>query len=659
MGGGRASMKASTSKRKKTRGMKRKKSENSSFSSFPSSSKSSKSLSFEVKNKRWRKVQVDPDALLEDTDQDWGGFLELEVLEDCGDEELEREKKREEENEKADEKDVGDGNKSNDKKKKEKKKKKKGKVEQREATTGTLQVSVSTKDQGSSKKSKQRVNMKSWTPLSLDPRIVESLRGLGFSSPTPIQLSALPASLSGETDIVGAAQTGSGKTLAFGLPIIQKLLREKDKLEDKSVETGSGDDETAKPKPRSLGIRALIVSPTRELALQIKQHIDNVALKHGIHTAGIVGGLSQQKQERVLKYSPQIVVGTPGRLWELIENETELLNLKGLDFFVLDEADRMVEQGHYQELSFIIDRVPFSQNLQTFVFSATLTLTRTVLNKKSTQSNKKGKSSVAAIMKKIKFRDKVKVVDLTTSRKVATKLEESVINCSEESRMEFLYYILATRTGRTLVFCNAISAIRTLLSILGILGLPVSAIHAQQQQRQRLKALDSFKNGKKSILLATDVAARGLDIPGVKCVIQYQLPDTSDTYVHRAGRTARAESDGLNILFVVPKNAKHYLRLRYSLKMKDDLPQYPVDHSMLPLVRSRMKLAKKIDELERTEKKKNVKRDWLVRNAEAAGIIIDSGSDSEDEVARKHSESKKLQQKVRNLRLQLAELKKV
>ena len=174
--------------------------------------------------------------------------------------------------------------------------------------------------------------------------------------------------------------------------------------------------------------------------------------------------------------------------------------------------------------------------------------------------------------------------------------------------------------------------------------------------RQRLKALDSFKNGKTSILLATDVAARGLDIPGVRCVVQYQLPDTSETYVHRAGRTARAEADGLNILFVVPKNAKHFLRMRYSLKMTDELPSYPVRHALLPKLRARVNLAKKIDDITRSEKKQRAKGDWLRRNAEAAGLVVEEDDLDDDDRAQAHLNNRKQQQRLRNLQQELGSL---
>ncbi len=323
-----------------------------------------------MENKVWKSVAVSQDLLLDDTTQgDWGGFLELEVLEDVSGPELQAmgapasssPGEKGEKEAKA---------KSNKEKKKEKKEKPAAAKQKSEGAKGDAKRVE--KRAAVAPKKQPRVNVKKWLPYKLDARILASFQSLGFSSPTPIQQETLPTSLRGTTDIVGAAQTGSGKTLAFGLPIIERLLKEKDEAAAKAAQqsgedSGSEDSDGAGPSANaSAGVRALIVSPTRELALQIKQHIDDVALRHGIYTAGVVGGMSQQKQERVLKHCPQIVVGTPGRLWELIEGGDTVLSKMSqtLSFFVLDEADRMVEQGHFQELSHIIDRVPFSPKLQ-------------------------------------------------------------------------------------------------------------------------------------------------------------------------------------------------------------------------------------------------------------------------------------------------------
>ena len=249
--------------------------------------------------------------------------------------------------------------------KKKKKKKREGEEERKDGEGGGDAGVPAEAARAKRKPRVSSVNMKKWFPLNLDENS-DSLKGLGFANPTPIQKDSLP-SLPGDTDIVGAAQTGSGKTLAFALPMIQRILRDLDKSRDE--ESGEeGPSGKGRRTKNPLGVKALIVSPTRELALQIKQHIDDVALRYGIYTAGIVGGMSQQKQERVLRNSPHIVVGTPGRLWELIKRYG-LVQPPTLSFFVWTRRTGWWSRV-YQELSYIIDRVPFSGRLQTFVFSA-------------------------------------------------------------------------------------------------------------------------------------------------------------------------------------------------------------------------------------------------------------------------------------------------
>ena len=578
---------------------------------------------FTVPASNWRAVEVDPDFFLK-SDGDYGGFLELEELDGpAAAAAVEAPSTSGGSNGAVNHEDSATTPK--------KKKKKKGKQVTPDTCGGDVEAA--------SIPPSAQVDPRAWKPLGMHKKLLASVAKLGFKTPTPIQERCIPVALSGSADVIGAAQTGSGKTLAFGIPIVHQLLTE------------NGSPSSGTP------LRGMIISPTRELALQIQAHIDGIAKRHGVYTACIVGGMSLQKQERVLKRKPHLVVATPGRLWELMQNENEhLSDLSKLGFFVLDEADRMVEQGHYHELSSIMDHIPFSDRLQTFVFSATLTMPKMALRKKAAKpSTRKPKNAIASIMQKIKFRKELKTFDLTSAQRTATSLQESVLHCSEESRLEFLYYILATTEGRTLVFCNTISLIRTLQSILSHLGLPVSAIHAQQQQRQRLKALDGFKSGKKSVLVATDVAARGLDIPDVRCVIQYQLPDSSDTYVHRAGRTARAGMDGLSILFVVPKDAKNYLKLQYAIKNKA-LVDFPIDLSVMPQVRARVSLAQRIDAILRAEKKAKAKSTWLEKNAEAVGIILDDDDADDDERVRRRGEADKRAAKVSGLQRELLEL---
>lgn len=465
-----------------------------------------------------------------------------------------------------------------------------------------------------------------WEQFGLSRRIQSCLLQQGFVKPTRIQESCLPAAIHECRDIIGAAETGSGKTLAFSLPIINGILTswpEKEKRTKKML--------------------ALVLTPTRELAIQVHDMMKAIATPCGINIVPVVGGMAVQKQERLLKTRPEIVVATPGRLWALMEEGDEHLNdLSELAFLVVDEADRMVEKGHFQELQDILEKVPFVSTrdtsksteingrdsrpeLQTFVFSATLTLPAHLSGggaKHKAKKKGKSKSPVQAIMKKIKFRSGWKVIDLTNEQITAQGLKECFCECTEKDRDAALYYLLAKHGGQTLIFCNAISAIRRLASILKLLGLPVGSLHASMQQRQRLKVLDRFTKKQISILVATDVAARGLDIEGVSIVIHYQVPKSLDAYVHRSGRTARASREGLSIVLVAPSERKEFLALCKGL---DDraMDPFPIDSKLMPEIHKRMKLVLQIDEVERAEASDKSRLSWFERNAEAIGIELD------------------------------------
>jgi ATP-dependent RNA helicase DDX24/MAK5 len=230
--------------------------------------------------------------------------------------------------------------------------------------------------------------------------------------------------------------------------------------------------------------------------------------------------------------------------------------------------------------------------------------------------------------------EKPKIVDITTSRKLADKVSESYVSCPEKERDVYLYCILASHPGRTLVFVNAISAVRRLAAVLKVLGLPVKALHAGMQQRARLKALDKFKSDPKAILVATDVAARGLDIKDVACVIHYQIPASADTYVHRSGRTARAEADGISIAFVTPKEHVRFRALLHSFG-SEDIPEFPIDASLMKECRERVALAVKYDSIARKESKKKAEKSWLETNAEQMDILLSDDSDNEEIQGRK------------------------
>ncbi|KAM1639186.1 hypothetical protein ACFXTN_008505 [Malus domestica] len=291
-----------------------------------------------------------------------------------------------------------------------------------------------------------------WHELRLHHLIMKSIYRLGFKNPTPIQKACIPAAAHQGKDIVGAAETGSGKTLAFGLPILQRLLDEKEKAVRMFDEKG---EEAEKFAPKGL-LRALVITPTRELALQVSDHLKAVAKDTDIRVVPIVGGMSKEKQERLLKARPEIVVGTPGRLWELMSGgEKHLVELHLLSFFVLDEADRMIENGHFHEMQSIIDMLPVrntsteshSENAQnsvamsnfqrkkrqTFVFSATIALSPDFRKKlkrssqKTNQSMSDGVNSIEALSERAGMRDNVSVIDLTNTSILANKLVESFI----------------------------------------------------------------------------------------------------------------------------------------------------------------------------------------------------------------------------------------
>jgi len=428
-----------------------------------------------------------------------------------------------------------------------------------------------------------------WRELRLHPLLVKAMRRLGFKEPTPIQKSCFPAAAHQGKDVIGAAETGSGKTLAFGLPILQRLLEEREKAarlhhDDEKMEESSG----------GSPLRALILTPTRELAKQVCDHLKDAAKFLGIHVVPIVGGLSMEKQERLLKKKPEIVVGTPGRLWELMSmNNQHLVELHSLSFFVLDEADRMIERGHFHELQSIIEMLPLTtgsdehaartmpncetvpilqiKKRQTFVFSATLALSSNFRKKlkrglSTSKASTDDVSSIEALSKQAGMKPNAEIVDLTKASILPEKLEESFIECSEEDKDAYLYYILSVHgQGRTIIFCTSIAALRHISSILRILGINVLTNHAQMQQRARMKAVDRFRGSENSILVATDGFARGMDFDDVRTVIHYQLPHSTDVYIHRSGRTARKSLAGCSIALISSADKSKFYSLCKSL----------------------------------------------------------------------------------------------
>ena len=477
---------------------------------------------------------------------------------------------------------------------------------------------------------KDRVDVSAWREYHLEEEVLEAISELGFVAPTQIQAECLPSAIRDRMDIIGAAQTGSGKTLAFGLPILSALCKEKKGARSR---VGSGDS-PAKPL-----LRALIMVPTRELCMQVFKALDPIARHVGVRVVPIVGGISHQKQERLIsKHPPEIVVATPGRYWELVgEGYAHLNNYSALSYLVLDEADKMVQQGHFQELTSIFQLVSNSTlgdpHFQTFVFSATLMLPSDMKKRlRKGGGGGGGGASLEELMDAVPFRatKKPKIVNVSPDTRLAERITESFLSCPEKERDVYLYCLLVAHPGRTIVFVNAISSVRRLGAVLKVLGLPVRCLHAGMQQRARLKALDAFSKDPDGILVATDVAARGLDIKNVECVIHYQVPASADTYVHRSGRTARAERDGIAIAFVTPKEHVRFRALLHSIGHEDGIPEFPVDLSLLAECRARVRLAVKYDSLTRHGSKSRAEKSWMKTNAEQLDILL-SDSEEDDE----------------------------
>jgi len=411
---------------------------------------------------------------------------------------------------------------------------------------------------------------------------VKGLVELGFTCPTPIQSQCIPAGLLTYKDVIGAAETGSGKTLAFGIPLIQRV----------SMLT------------KGEGVRGLVMAPTRELALQVTDHLKRAAKYTSVSIVPIVGGIAHPKQMRLLSHKPEIIVATPGRYWQLLQEHEYLQNTATLRFLVIDEADRMVEDGHFVELTDIVGRLPGPTVRNTFLFSATLTFAIEHMGDRASKKNPKKKSKaekkqskkdagLEMLVRNIGIRDKREKVDFTQKKGTAESLTETYVLCDITDKDLYLYYLLLNHPGKTLVFCNSIDGVMNLVHIMQLLGLAVHPLHSALQQRQRFKFLDRFKERDTCTLIATDIAARGLDIAAVDTVIHYQLPATREAYIHRSGRTARAENSGLSIGLVGPKDFKAYR------KISSNMSEFPMESNRLKNLRPALQIARQIFKIER------------------------------------------------------------
>ncbi|XP_065259773.1 ATP-dependent RNA helicase DDX24 [Emys orbicularis] len=564
--------------------------------------------------------------------------------------------------------------------------------------------------------SDQKADVSAWKDLFVPKPVLQALSYLGFSAPTPIQALALPSAIRDNMDVLGAAETGSGKTLAFAIPVIHSVLQwqesksrsdnateeplcdDEDKpgwesdnetnpkhLNPKQDEDSGGDDDVdesctigcvkvlenvefdfdankrAADLNKNRPLLGLVLTPTRELAVQVKHHIDAVAKFTGIKTAILVGGMAAQKQERVLNQKPEIVIATPGRLWELIkEKHPHLSNLRQLRCLVIDEADRMVERGHFLELSQLLEMLNDSQynsRRQTFVFSATLTLvhqapTRVLQKKYAKKIDQKTKLEM--LMEKVGIRGKPKVIDLTRKETTVETLTETRIHCDMDDKDYYLYYFLLQYPGRTMVFANSIDCIKRLSALLTILDCNPLPLHANMHQKQRLKNLERFAERETCVLLTTDVAARGLDIPNVQHVIHYQVPRTSEIYVHRSGRTARAANEGLSLLLIGPDDMINFRKIYKTLEKNEELPFFPVETKCMFAIKERVNLARQIEKVEYYNSRAKQHNSWFQQAAEALEIDLDDdvligGRSNEQEVSQKQKMLKGMKKQLKHL----------
>ncbi|XP_010129448.1 PREDICTED: ATP-dependent RNA helicase DDX24, partial [Buceros rhinoceros silvestris] len=380
-----------------------------------------------------------------------------------------------------------------------------------------------------------------------------------------------------------------------------------------------------------------------------------------IKTAILVGGMAAQKQERVLNRKPEIVIATPGRLWELVkERHPHLSNLRQLRCLVIDEADRMVEKGHFLELSQLLEILNDSQynpQRQTFVFSATLTLVHQtptrVLQKKNAKKMDK-KTKLELLMEKVGIKGKPKVIDLTRKEATAETLTETRIHCNTNEKDYYLYYFLLQYPGRTMVFANSIDCVKRLSSLLTVLNCDPLPLHANMHQKQRLKNLERFAERESCVLLTTDVAARGLDIPNVQHVIHYQVPRTSELYVHRSGRTARAANEGLSLLLIGPDDLINFRKIYKTLEKSEELPFFPVENKCMTSVKERVNLAQQIEKAEFFNSRAKHHNSWLQQAAEALEIDLDDDmlmgkKTSEQEESQKQKMLKGMKKQLKHL----------
>jgi ATP-dependent RNA helicase RhlE len=348
---------------------------------------------------------------------------------------------------------------------------------------------------------KPQTSQSGFSGLGIAPSLLGKLGQLGFANPTPIQQQAIPVAIQGK-DVVGIAQTGTGKTLAFGIPLMQRMHQVKG--------------------------RGLIVLPTRELALQVDESLRHLGGSFGLRTVVLIGGTSIGPQTRALARKPHIIIATPGRLNDHLGQRT--VRLDDVRIVVLDEADRMLDMGFAPQIEKIFRALP--RERQTMLFSATMP--REIMK-------------MATTYMKLPIR-----VEVAPSGTTAERVTQEIFVIHKESKTQLVAKLLQQYVGTTLIFSRTKHGAKKLARHIRDMGHTAAELHSNRSLNQRKDALAGFKSGKYRVLVATDIASRGIDVTGIELVLNYDLPTNTEDYVHRIGRTARAQAGGHAISFVTP-----------------------------------------------------------------------------------------------------------
>ncbi len=365
--------------------------------------------------------------------------------------------------------------------------------------------------------------------FGLDSRILSAINKHGYKQATPIQEKAIPLIME-NYDVIGQAQTGTGKTAAFGLPILEKI------------------------NPKNKNIQSLIISPTRELAVQTKEELNLLGSDKKIKTEVVFGGADIRHQIKLLKNNPQIVVGTPGRLIDHINRQT--IDLNSVNVLVLDEADEMLDMGFLEDIGTIISYVP--KKRQTLLFSATIP---------------KNIEKVG-----LKFMKKPKEIYIAPKKITIDLVDQYFVDTNEATKFNDMTKLFDVQQPKlAIIFARTKKRVDELTRALKLRGYNASGVHGDLDQSERLKTLKSFRKKELQFLVATDVAARGLDISGVTHVYNYDIPQDPDSYVHRIGRTGRAGKQGISITFVNNNEVDYLLSIEKLTNKKMILLKVPTD----------------------------------------------------------------------------------